>query len=218
MSFAKARKNFAKKVKAFRRTVYKRKNRRRLLIVSGVTTALILIGTVYFKFFVAAVVNGRIIARSSVVKPLEAQGGAQVLDDLITKELIFQEAKKRKIIVTQEEINQEIENVKSLVESQGATLDEALRLQGQTKESFVELLRVQKIVEKLFEKELKVTKTEITSYFEENKASFGEDAELTSDLQEQVRKRLRQEKLTNNFQEWVAELRQKANIKRFVGY
>ena len=182
------------------------------------TAALILIGIAYFRFFVAAVVNGRFITRYSVIKPLEVQGGEEVLDDLITKELIFQETERLKITITQEEVNQELENVKNLVESQGVTFDEALRLQGQTRESFVELLRIQKTVEKLFEKELKVTNAEITSYFEENRTSFGESSELTSDLQEQIRKRLRQEKLTNKFQEWVAELRQKANIKRFISY
>ena len=64
---------------------------------------LVVVGLIYFvgKTFIAATANGQLIGRLSVIKTLEKQGGKTTLDTIILKALINQEAKKRKINISE---------------------------------------------------------------------------------------------------------------------
>ena len=78
-------------------------------IITGGIIVLVLV-LLYFGrgLLIAATVNGRPIARISLISELEKQGGNETLQSLITKELIKQEASKNKVTVSKDEINGEI--------------------------------------------------------------------------------------------------------------
>ena len=165
----------------------------------------------------AASVNGRFITRIELIRELEKQGGADVLDNLITKALIFQEGKNRGIGVTEDEVNTEITRIEGVVSAQGTSLDEALMLQGQTRGDFLEQIKLQKTVEKLLAEKIVVTDEEVKKYYDENKQLFGEDSKF-EDVSDKVKSQLMQEKLSSEYQSWIAELRKNAKLNYFVNF
>lgn len=161
--------------------------------------------------FIVATINGQPVWRLTLIRELEKQGGKKVLDSLITKTLILQEAKKQKVSVTDEEVNKEISQIEETVKSQGQNLDQLLIAQGMTKNDLIEQIRTQKLVEKIVGKDIKITDEEIKNYFEENKSSFPKDKKL-EEVEEDIKKQLEQEKLSEKIQTWIQSLRDAAKI------
>lgn len=168
-------------------------------------------------FFVAALVNKKPITRLTLVKALEQQSGQQTLDNLVTKELILQEAKKQNVTISNEEIEGEIDKLKKAVEGQGTTLDAALAMQGATMGQLTENIKMQKTIEKVLGADVEVSEEEIKNYYEQSKSNFGEGSKY-EDLKEELRSELKQEKISLKFQEWIQKLRTDSEIIYFVNF
>lgn len=179
---------------------------------------IVLIGVLLYVFrglFVVATVNGQIISRFDLTQELDKKSGKQTLDALVTRDLILQEMKKKNITVTDAEVNAEMTKIGSALSKQGRTLDEALTQQGLTKADLIDQLKIQKMIEKLFAKDITVSSKEVDTFLEQNKDSLptGQDtATLRASAQEQVK----QQKLTSKFQTWLASLQKNAKIQYFV--
>lgn len=190
---------------------------KKLIIVS---LLFIIFAFLIFNFkhlFIAAVINNHPITRLALDRELEKQGGQQVLENLITQSLILQEAKKQKIEISDEEIKEKIAEIETSIESQGSDLDSLLEAQGQTRQGLEEQIKIQLIIEKIIGKEIKITDEEIKNYFEENKELFGEEATLEG-IKDQLKEELKQQELSNRFQSWLEELKQKAKIYYFLKF
>ncbi len=140
--------------------------------------AAIIIFSILYLFkglFVAAVVNGQPISRISVVRDLERRSGAETLDSLITQALIFQEAKKQNVTVTDEEIDSVLKEIEASLKDQGG-LEELLLLQGMTKDDLVDQIQLQKLIEKILADKITVTESEIKEYIELNSETLPQDA------------------------------------------
>jgi len=166
------------------------------------------------RFFVVALVNGRPITRIALIKELEKQGGQQVLDGLITKSLILQAAKKEKVVVSQEEINQAVRQLRENFSSQGQNLSDLLALQGITENDLKEQIKIQKLAEKIAGKDVQVSDQEVNDYLEQNKELIPQDADQ-EEIKNSVREQLRQQKLNEKIQNWIQSLREKAKIYYF---
>lgn len=177
------------------------------------------IGILYnFKnLFIVAMVNGEPILRTEVIKQLEKQGGKQALNSLITKTLVLQEAKKQNITVGNDEVNKELKKIEDSVSKRGQKLDQVLSLKGTTRPEFIEQIRMQKIVEKMIGKDIKVTDREIDDYIEKNK-DFIQEGTISADLKNNVKDQLNQQKLGERFQKWLSDLQKNAKINYFVNY
>ncbi|MDO8610895.1 MAG: SurA N-terminal domain-containing protein, partial [bacterium] len=175
-------------------------------VILTVVTILIILGilVVYKNFMIAAIVNGKIISRMTVVRELEKQGGKKVLDTIVTKTLIVQEAQKRKLSVDQKEINDEMKKIESNITSQGLTLDQALQQQGMTKNGLIEEIKLQILIRKMVNK-IVVTEKEIDDYIASQKTqSTGSTApEITRDQASQT---IQQQKLQQEIQKFIEEL------------
>ena len=85
---------------------------KKLVALAALIILFIILLLYFFKgLFIAAIVNGEPITRLSVVKELEKQSGKATLDNLITKKLILQEAKKRNVQVTKADLDSEIKKI-----------------------------------------------------------------------------------------------------------
>lgn len=167
--------------------------------------------------FVAALVNGMPISRLAVVRELEKQGGSQTLDNLVVKSLIFQEARKKGVTVSQEELDQEISRIDEIVSKQGMTLDEALALQNQSKNDLIEQIKIQKTVERILADKIVVTDEEVKDYFDKNKELFDDGAKL-EDVSGEIRNQLAQIKLSSAYQSWITDLKANASINYIVTF
>ncbi|OGV89350.1 hypothetical protein A2Z41_00705 [Microgenomates group bacterium RBG_19FT_COMBO_39_10] len=205
-----------KKIKALPKIKFDERMKKILIVVLSL---LIVFGFLFnFKhLFLVALVNNRPITRLALDRELEKQSGQQTLDSLISQSLILQEAKRLGIKIGQTDIDEEIKKIETQVASQGSDLDELLQAQGLSRKSVGEQIKVQLIVEEVLGKDITVSEEEISNYFEENKELIGEDVtfeEIKADIEEQIK----QEKLSEKFESWLEELKQKAKIHYFLSF
>lgn len=166
---------------------------------------------------IAATVNGEPISRLALIKELEKQEGAKTLDSLITQTLILQEAKKQKIIISDDELGEEIKKLEESFTKQGQNLNQLLEVQGVSQNELRKQIRLQKIVEKLAGKDIQVSEQEINDYLEKNKNLLPKDAK-PEDLKLQAKEQLEQEKLNSQIQSLIQSLRQSAKINYFLRF
>ncbi len=199
-----------KKIKAKLPVKLNERNKKVLIVL----LALLILAFLLFNFkhfFIAAVVNNRPITRFALDRELEKQGGQQVLESLITKSLILQEAKKQGVNISEERIKAKLSEIEAQIVSQGSDLDTVLQTQGLTRQSFEEQIRIELIIEEILGKEITISEEEIQNYFEENKELLGDDVTY-EEVKNQLKEDLRQQELGTKFQSWVMELEQKAKI------
>lgn len=172
----------------------------------------------FFKgLFVAAIVNGQPISRFTVTSELQKQGGKQVLDSLVTKALISQEAKKEKVTVSDAEVSQAVKDLEANLTKQGQNLDELLKAQSLTRPELMDQIRMQKIVEKILGKDIKVTDQEASDYYDKNKTSYP-NAKTFEEAKTEVIKQLESQKLNEKVTPWIQTLHDKAKINYFVKF
>lgn len=167
--------------------------------------------------FVVAMVNGKPISRLAVIRELESRGGKQTLDSLVTQTLILQEAEKNSISVNDEEVEGEISKIKSDLEKQGQNLEQALSSQGMTEEDLRKQVKVQKTVEKILGDKVQVTDEEVDSYIQTS-GFYEEGQEATNEEKGQAKEQLKQQKLSQEFNNWLTQVKSEANITYFLEY
>lgn len=182
-----------------------------------IVAALAVIGLLYYfkGQFIVATVNNQPISRFAFNKELEKQAGKQVLDQMLTKTLITQEAQKSNITVSDKEIDDQMTTIQKQLEKNGQNLDQMLLLQGMTKDELKDQVKIQKIVEKMFGKDVKVTDKEINDYIEKNQESLPKDIK-PEDLKIQVKEQLAQQKLSEKFTAWLQKAQKEAKINYFI--
>lgn len=185
-------------------------------------TALVIIAAItllyYFRgLFVAATVNGQPISRLTVIGELEKRQGREALDSLVTETLILQETTKQKVTVPQADIDTELTSFEERLKASGQDLNLFLASSGWTKEDLAKQIKIQKLVEKVLGDKISVTDEEINKYIGDNKDLFPEGAK-GDELKAQARAALRQQKLGEEFQKWLTDLKAKAVINYFVNY
>jgi foldase protein PrsA len=185
-------------------------NKRNLAILLAI---IILAGTLYYfkNQFIVAMVNGKPIFRLTLIRELEKQTGKGVLDSLITKTLILDEAKKQNVSISDGEINEEVKQIEENISKQGQELTALLDAQGMTRNDLLEQIKLQKIVEKIAGKDISISEQEVDDYIKTNKDLISKDTDIEK-IKETIKGQLEQEKLNEKIQTWVESLRQNAKI------
>ena len=183
----------------------------------GILIVILLIAAYYLRgLIIVATVNGEPISRLSVIRELEKRQGAQALDTIITEKLILQEAKKQNLNFTQAEIDEEIAKIEASLSEQGQNLDQLLQSQGTSKEELNKQIQLQKLIS-LMVNIAEITDEEIDEYLEENESTIPEDVS-EEEIREQARESLKQQKLSQDVQVYLEELRSQANINYILNY
>ena len=188
----------------------------------GITLLIIiLIAALLYAFrsmFIVATVNGKPILRTEFNHELEKQAGKQSMNELVTKTLIFQEAEKKGIKVSQQDIDSEIKKIESQLSKTGQKLDKALEERGLTRNDLLDQIRIKKIVDQLVGKNITVSDKEVNEYLEKNKESLPE-AERENPSQatkDSIKQQLQSQKISEKFQTWLEELQKNAKINYFI--
>lgn len=184
-----------------------------------VIAAIIILGALAYVskgIFIAATVDGSPISRLAVIQGLEKSSGQSLLNSLITKKLIQNEAKTKKIVVSNDEINAEIKKIEDQVAFQGTTIDAALSAQGMSMKDLKEQIVFQLEIEKLVADKINVTDEEAAQYIKSNSipVPWGQEATTTA----QVKEELRGQKLSTEGNALITSLRSQAKIRYFVNY
>lgn len=187
-------------------------------VLIGAIVVVLIVGAFFLKgLFIAAIVNGEPITRMQIVSELEKQGGKQALSSLVNQALILQEAKKKKIQVSQKEIDEATKQIEDSLKSQGQSLDTALAAQGMTRQDLSFQMKLRSLVEKLLADKTKVTDKEIADYIEKNKDMLPTNS-TPDETKKSVGEQLKQQKMASASQSWLEELAKNAKINYFVSY
>ena len=165
--------------------------------------------------FVAAVVNNRPITRLALIREIESQAGKQILEGLVSQELVRQEAKRLKLTISPGEVQDKLLEIEQEFTAQGADFEELLSLQGETKEGLKKDIELQLLIEKMLEDKLVVTDKEVSAYFEENIEFFPEETEL-EDVKETIKDQLKQQRMAEVVPNWLEELKAKSDVRYFL--
>lgn len=191
-------------------------NKKALIIIGGILVFLLVI-FVAKNFVIAATVNGQPISRITVIKELEKQGGQQTLNGLITKALILQEAKKRNITVSQKDMDAEIKKIEDSLKQQSTTLDAALALQGMTRQELDDQIRLQLLVQKMVQGNVKITDDQVAKYIKDNSSYFPESATEDEKVKE-AKDQLEQQQMSTETQKLIDQLQKNAKTVYFIKY
>lgn len=197
------------------------KLKRKTVIIIVIIVAIVA-GASYIAYakrgwFVAATVNGGSISRLSVIEELERQAGKDVLDTMITKKLIADEAKKLGISVTAEDIDAEVKKAEEQVAAQGSTLEAALAQQGMTDADLREQIVIKKELDQILADRVSVSDVEVDQYIKDNKMAPAKGA-VPEALKAQVREQLQSQKFNTTAQSYITDLRAEALIVKYVEY
>lgn len=173
----------------------------------------ILLLAVYKKsWFVAALVNGAPITNIELQTQLNKQFRTQTLNQLVNEKLILSEASKNGSIPTDVEIDQKISELEKSVGGK-EIFDNLLSQQGQTRASIRNQIRIQLAITKLYEKEATVSAEEVAKFLEENRQSL--QATESAAQEKEAFDAIKQQKLSQIFNQKFTELRQNAKIQIF---
>ncbi|MBO8172701.1 MAG: peptidyl-prolyl cis-trans isomerase [Bacillaceae bacterium] len=125
---------------------------------------------------VVAMVGDQPIYDSEWVEELKKQHGETVLQKMIDHLLVYQEAERLGIQVTEDEIKLEMANLQEKYNSEdpGAFAEQM----GMTQEQIEEELRYSMLLEELAMKDVHITDAEIEKYYEQNKALYKDPARV----------------------------------------
>lgn len=181
-----------------------------------VVIILFLAGLFYFKrhWFIVATVNGQPIWRWQYSQTLEEQYGAQVLDQLINKQLIWQKAEAEGVVVEETRIDEEIDKIRQTL-GEGNSLEEILAMQGMTMAALREEIENQLVIEELLSAGIEISQEEIDQYLVDNEESIVAEGE--KERANEALEAIRINKMNEKFQGWFEALRDEAKIVTFIG-
>jgi foldase protein PrsA len=165
-----------------------------------------------------ATVNDAVITQGELQDALMKQYGADVLELLMTNEIIKQEAKAQKIEVTDEELDAEYKVYADYYGSEEALL-ESMAIYNMTKDDILNDIKLYLLTVQLLKKEITLTDEEIQAYYEENKTSFTtDDGEQLAfeDVKEDVEAALLEERIDAEYDVWLDEKFEQYDVKTYL--
>ncbi len=196
--------NIQSKLKNFRSS--------KIFYLAVIIIGLALLITYKKSWFIAATINGTPISSFELLARENLQFKTQTLNQIINEKIIFDEARKNNVTVSEQELNSKMAELEKNVGG-AQSLDSLLTQQGQTRESLKNQIMVQLTVEKLYAKEATVSADEVTTFLEQNRNSLS--ATTAAQQQKEAEDNLKQQKLSQIFNEKFQALKQAAQIKIF---
>ncbi len=181
------------------------------VIVLLVSVAIVFLAQRYRGSTAVATIDGMSIPRQELTDRLMERFGSQMLEAMIGEKLILNEAAKQNVSISQDELNAKLTDIEKNLEGT-MTLEDSLKLQGVTKEEYLEQLRLQLMIEKMLEKDVSVSAQEVDEYLKANA-----DAQNATDPATQRTKAetdIRNNKISQKFVEWFNQLKENSKVTR----
>lgn len=119
---------------------------------------------------VIAKVGNTSITKTQLLSESEAYAGSQMLQQLITNQLITDEAKKQKITATSKEVNQALKSIEQQNHiTSDAQLKKLLAQSHMTKPQLMSQLKTRVLEQKLASNKVNVTQKQIQAFYNKNK-------------------------------------------------
>ncbi len=166
----------------------------------------------FSKWFIVALVDKVPVTRAQFYQELDKRYGKQIKEQLVVQQLVLNEAKKRGVTISQQEIEAEYKKVQDQV---GADmLGNLLAQQNITDKDFRNQLKLQLLVRKMFGQGINITDADIDKYLKDNQAT--QSAQTIDDKQkQQIRDQLTNQKVSQNFQSWLQQAQSSSRVIKF---
>lgn len=169
-------------------------------IIGGVV-ALVVVILLVAKVFTIAWVDNHPISWFEYYSTLNSKYGTDLKDQMISQQLVVDEAEKRHTTVSDQEVNNEISTIKT--QSGGdANFNQLLQQQGLTMVELQKQVKLQLIIQKMFSSEASVSADEVAKYISDNKDQYPNPDAST---EAQVKQQLQQQKLVDVFRTWLQQ-------------
>lgn len=187
-------------------------SRKRLVIIAlGLLAALFI--WLNKSWLIAGWVNGQPTFRFQLEDRMVKRYASTTLDEMISEQIVRQEAAKRGIKVTSQEVSGKIAEIEKSLSGK-VSLSEALTQQGMTMADFQNQVELQIMVEKLTVDQTKVTDQEVADYITNNKATLVATQE--ADMKLEATKALVSQKTSTAFQKLFSDLKAQAKVVRYL--
>lgn len=130
--------------------------------------------------------------------------------------MILQEAKKKGIKVTQEEINTQIASIEANLTKSGQKIEDVLKTEHMTMKDLINNLTLNTLIEKMLAGKFVVTDEEVQKYIDDNKKQLPET--IDEQTKSVIKDQLLQQKKASEYQKWVDELKAASKIIKIVNY
>jgi foldase protein PrsA len=124
----------------------------------------------------AAVVGGRTISQAEWIESLKQKYGQQVLNDLINREVVFQEAKRLGITIDPKRVDEEMAKIQDSYGSKTESdFQAALKQQaGTSMEALRQEITYQLLLQELATKDIAVSDEELRTYYHNHKDQYSQ--------------------------------------------
>lgn len=166
----------------------------------------------------AATVNGVTITKGELNDALMKQYGVEVLESLMTYEIIRQEAKKHDIDITEEDLQAEYEIYADYYGGEDALL-ESMETFHMTKKDIMNDIEIYLLTMQLLSKDISNTEEELQAFYEENKSSYVSDEgeQLAfEEVKSVVDSDLTEDKVNNSYEDWLDEKFEEYDIRSYL--
>lgn len=180
------------------------------LILGGIIIVALLLLIV--PHLVIAMVDGRPITVFSYYSALDKKYGNDTKQQLISEQLIADEAQKRGVVVSDSEVNNQIKQIETQASGSGS-LDQILAQQGLTRDEFVKQVKLQSMIKKMFAKGATVSSQEVDQYIAQNKSQLPDPVDNATRVS--IKNQLSQQKLVSAFQTWLASASNSSRVIKF---
>lgn len=155
---------------------------KRLILVIGIPLILLMALITYYLTVpkadnYVAKINGEKITQSELNKELVSQYGTDVLSTLITNKVIELEAVKKKITVSDKEIQAELDDLQNSYGGKEA-FEAALESNAMKLQDAKDNIKTYLTTTKLIEPTIDITEKELKTYFKENKDTFSQEEQV----------------------------------------
>lgn len=219
-------------------TVFIKENKNRVLQNKKITysltavAGLLILGFLAYKYLVVAWVDYYPVTRIELYRELEDQYGVEIKDNLITERLILNEARKRGVSVSNEEIQDELTKLEA---QQGGAeqLNQILTMQNISRSELERRFKFRILVNKMFGMNAVVSEEEINNYIEQNKDQIlalggqqpqtdaqgnvlaeSQPGTVSAQLRQEIKDQLMQQKVSDDFTKWLEEAKKSARVRR----
>jgi parvulin-like peptidyl-prolyl isomerase len=161
-----------------------------------------------------ATVNGKAISRGQYDKAVADDNGSQVLDSLISKTLVEQDAARRHVTVTPDEIDAKLKEAKSQF-STDAEYRQALDAQHINELQLRDGIRFTLLLQKLAQSNIQVSDAEVQQEYDQNKDTQYKGQTLDQ-VKDSITQQLTSQKQQDAASAYLAKLRSSAHIAKHI--
>jgi foldase protein PrsA len=169
------------------------------------------------KEVAVASVNGENITKDQLYDEMLKSGGKDSLDTLISQKLVTLEAAKQNIVISDDDIQTELQKYYDNYGSQDA-FNQALASNGYTLDQFKTEVVSELTIKQILEPTITITDDEMKSYFDDNKTQFAPEGQ-TADYETSkadVREAVLQSKIEAAYSPWIDTLYQQYSVKNYL--